>query len=246
MTEKQEIMRTGADLPVKADSPMAILAQLAKEGGGADQLAVIAELVWKQEERNAKREFDDLFAQFQEACPPLIKTRRVDVVTKSGSNYDYFFAPLEEIEATIKKYLYPLGFNYSWDSDPEGKYMVVTCILAHKNGHSRSAKFVAPMASGSPTMSEIQKHASSMTYARRQSLIAVLGISTADTDTDSLDPLMGGSVTEEQAAELRDLAEHPNVDTAAFLRWIGSEEFEDIASGQYETAKAALLRKVKA
>ena len=247
MTEKQEIMRTGADLPaVQADSPMAILAQLAKEGGGADQLAVIAELVWKQEDREAEREFARDFAAFQRECPPIRKTQHIDTVTKTGMKIDFFFAPLEEIERVVKPLLLKHGISYAWDSEPKDGKMVITCNLFHENGKQRKATFISPMEGGMPTMSASQKHASSMTYGRRQSLVAALGIGHADTDTDSLDPLMGGSVTEEQAAELRDLAEHPNVDTAAFLRWIGSEEFEDIASGQYETAKAALLRKVKA
>ena len=244
MTEKQEIMRTGADLPaVQADSPMAILAQLAKEGGGADQLAVIAELVWKQEDREAEREFARDFAAFQRECPPIRKTQHIDTVTKTGMKIDFFFAPLEEIERVVKPLLLKHGISYAWDSEPKDGKMVITCNLFHENGKQRKATFISPMEGGMPTMSPSQKHASSMTYGRRQSLVAALGIGHADTDTDSLDPPSTDTITEKQAADLECLAESVGADEEKFLAWIGADCFENILAAQYETAVAALKRK---
>ncbi len=237
-------MTEQAPLPLETIPPTAmdVLVQMGKDKADAEALAVIADLVWKQEDREAEREMARDFAELQRNLPEIVKTKEVEVATKAGSSYRYYFEPLDRIDRVVKPVAHKHRFAYSWTSEIlEGK-MVVTCVLAHENGHSKRAVFVAPMASGSPTMSEVQKHASSLTYAKRQSLCEVLGITTADSDTDGASHEL---VTEQQAAELQDLAESPKVDTDAFLKWVGADSFFAIRAGQFETAKAALLRKVE-
>lgn len=232
---------TPAAQMVKSDT-YAILAQMGRDKADADAMAVVADLIWKQEDREAEREMARDFAALQRDLPDIVKTKEVEVATKSGSSYSYWFEPLDRIDRAVKPVCHRHRFAYSWTSEIQDGKQIVTCILAHENGHSKKAVFVAPMASGSPTMSEVQKHASSLTYAKRQSLCEVLGITAAD-DTDGMDPGMQEFVTEEQAAELADLAEHPDVDTDRFLSWVGADDFYEIRAGQYETAKAALKRK---
>ena len=224
-------------------SPMALMQQAIDRGIDPQALVTLSELAKEWEDRRSEREFSDLFRQFQEECPDIVKRRQVNVATKNGSSYSYSFAPLEDIDRIVKPILQRLGFSYSWDSKETDGRMVVSCSLRHRNGHRETSTFIAPMASGTPTMSEIQKHASSMSYAKRQSLIAVLGITTADTDTDATDP---STVTKEEAAELLDLAESVGADREKFLKWIGAESFETILAAQYTTAVNALKRKGQA
>ncbi len=244
-----------APVPVAQPEPLELMRQAIDQGIDPQALVTLSELAKEWEQRRAARTFAEGFRAFKAACPVLWKSRRVDVATKRGSPYSYYFCPLDEITNVVDPILHRLGFTYSWDSTVESGQMIVTCTLRHDDGHEKSGTFVAPLASGSPTMSEIQKHASSMTYARRQSLIAVLGLTTADTDTDAAET--DTFVTDEQAAELRDLAEHPNVDTEAFLAWalgidkdaddfaeqVGKADFGDVRAGQYEKAKSMLRRK---
>ena len=227
--------------PTRDISPMALMQQAIERGIDPAGLVTLSELAKTWEDRRSAREFADLFRQFQAECPRIVKRRQVNVATKGGSSYSYNFAPLEDIAEIVDPILQSLGFSYSWDSREEGGRMIVSCILRHDNGHRETSTFIAPMASGSPTMSEIQKHASSMSYAKRQSLVAVLGITTADTDTDATDPT---TVTPGQAAELLDLADAGGADHGKFLAWIGAEAFEEVLASQYDTAKAALKRKV--
>ena len=234
----------GALERVSGPSAMQVLAQMGRDKASADAMAVVADLVWKQEDREAERELARDFAAFQRECPEIKKTKEVEVATRSGSSYSYFFEPLDRIERVVKPLLLKHRISYSWDSEPIDGRMVVTCILTHENGHSRKATFINAMASGSPTMSESQKHASSMTYAKRQSLIAALGISTAESDLDGADAGMQDYVTAEQAAELRDLATEAGADVAKFFAWVGADEWEYIRAGQYEPARAMLLRKL--
>jgi len=244
MTEKQEIMRTGADLPVKADSPMAILRTAVEQGIDAASIEKLAELAWRQEERNAAKEYAAALTQFKRRCPSIRKTRGGPKVSREGSECMYYYAPLDEITRTIDPILQDLDLSYSWDTvDHENGMKTVTCVLRHVNGHSERSAFTCPCDSKSPAMSGQQKHGGADTYARRYSLTAILGITTADTDLDSLAPPSTDTITEKQAADLACLAESVGADEEKFLAWIGADCFENILAAQYETAVAALKRK---
>ena len=229
-------------LPVASGaSALSILAEMGRGKADADAMAVVADLVWKQEDREADREMSRDFAALQRDLPRFQKTKTVTVATKRGSPYSYNFEPLDRIDPVVKPICHRHNFTYSWTSEPVNGMMAITCVLMHSNGHSRNATFLAPMASGSPTMSEVQKHSSSWAYGERKSLEGVLGIVTEDEDVDGSEHFE--YVTDEQAAELADLAEHPDVDVAKFLEWVGAPNYFEIRAGKYETAKMMLKRK---
>ena len=69
-------------------------------------------------------------------------------------------------------------------------------------------------------MSEAQKHGAALTYGKRQSLTSVLGLTTADDDTDGVE--RGGKpdpITEGQLADLEALIEDVGADWQKFLAW---------------------------
>jgi len=229
-------------LPVASDpSPMQLIQRAIDAGTDVAALVTLSELAKEWEDRRNRQEFSRALAQFQIRCPTILKTKGGPAVTRGGSERMYHYAPLDEITRKVNPILHDLGLAYSWDTTDLDGLKTVTCTLRHVNGHSESASFTCPCDSKSPAMSGQQKHGGADTYARRYSLTAILGITTADEDTDGAEMLE--YVTDEQAAELADLAEHPNVDTAAFLKWIGADDCYTIRAGQYETAKSALKRK---
>lgn len=223
--------------------PMELIAQAIQAGTDPAALVTLSELAKEWEDRSARKEYAAALGMFQQRCPAIRKTREGPKATHAGSGAMYSYAPLEEITRTVDPILQDLGLAYSWDSTIVEGMMVVTCTLRHTNGHAESASFTCPCDSKSPAMSNQQKFGGAMTYARRYSLTAILGITTADDDVDGSDAEMMEFVTDDQAAELQDLAESPNVDTDAFLKWVGAESFFGIRAGQYEAAKNALKRK---
>lgn len=226
-------------LPATGDAK-SILAVAVEKGIDPASIQKLVELVWKQEERTAAREFADALRAFQERCPAIVKKKRADISTRGGGAYSYRYAPLDQIAATVDPLLHELGLAYSWDSRTDGEQMTVTCTLRHLSGHRETASFTCPTTSRNPGMSDAQKSASAMTFARRQTLTAILGITTADEDVDGGDDT---PITEEQAAQIRDLISAYDVNEAKFLVYMKAERVEDIRAEDFGLAVNALKAK---
>ena len=157
---------------------------------GPEGVQMLKELVALSREVQAdlaRAEFFDAMAAFQRECPPIKKSSRAEFVTKSGGRASYTFAELDEIARTVNPLLARLGLSYSWDSSvTENGVLVCVCTLRHKDGHSTTASFGSKI-EGSSLMSGHQATAATLTYARRQSLVQVLGLTMTDDDLDGRD-----------------------------------------------------------
>lgn len=183
-------------------------------------------------DRAAATEFARDLAAFQQKCPPIAKKSTAKVTTKSGVQYTYRYAELDQIARTIAPFLAELGLSYTWDSDLRDKILHCACTLRHVNGHSIKATFSAPVESAAG-MSEQQKHAAALTYARRQSLIQVLGLTTTEPDTDGANP---EPITQQQADDLRALIQEVGANLTRFLKWAKIQRLEDLPARDYESA----------
>ena len=152
-------------------------------------------------------------------------------------------AELDHIAHVTRPVLVKHGFSYTWDSEMQGTALLCICHLHHIGGHSRSAKFVCPTDSTS-AMSSQQRHAAALTFSKRQSLIAVLGLTTTDADTDGASP---DPITEEQARTIEDwLTTFDKPDRARFLSYMKAASVEQILARDYEKAVTACREKAKA
>ncbi len=208
-----------------------------------ETLEKLVALKERMDDRNAAQEFCVALARFQADCPAIRKTSTASITTNSGSSYKYSFAELDEIAATTRPILTRYGLSYTWDSNVEGDKLTCICTVRHVAGHSQAAKFVLPTTTKSG-MSDQQKVAAALTYARRQSLIQALGLTTTDPDTDG--PRVDEKVSPEQVNELEALIASTGADPAKFLAYMGVASLEDITAVRgYDKAKKALSAKVK-
>ncbi len=189
----------------------------------------------RMEDRNAVKAFNAAFKVFRAECPEIRKTQ----VVQAGS-FAYTFAPLDEIDRVVRPHLEAHGFSYWWDSDTNGGEITVTCKLEHEAGHSKESHFTCPFTSKAG-MSDQQKHASALTYGKRQSLTSVLGLSTTDADTDGGAPL--SRIDESQAALLDELIRDSKADRAKFLKHAKVDKVEDILQESYGALVKALEEK---
>lgn len=228
------------------DAPMSLV-QLAIEKGV--DVEVIERLVALQErvtERNARAAYFEALARFQEQCPEIPKSRTAQIVTKSGARFGYSYAPLESITRAIREPLRANQLSYTWDVALDGGALVVTCIVRHVDGHSERSSFPVPIDKGG-RMSDAQANGAALTYGRRQSLIAALGLTTADEDTDAA-PVRSRQVSEDeperltdkQIADLSALIDDVGADRQKFLAYLRVEKLEDIHPREYARAVAAL------
>lgn len=212
---------------------------------------VLERLVSLQErvtDRAAEAAMNDAIRRFQQECPQIAKTAEANIATKSGSSFKYHYAPLSEIAAVIRPILAACGLSYTWDSETDGQRVAVTCTLHHVEGAKRTATFSGPATSNSGA-SDIQKVGAAITYARRQSLVQVLGLVMADGDTDGAEPVEDDTaVNEEQLANLQAVFDEVRgtFNEPKFFAFFGCESLSGIPAARYAEALAILERKRRA
>jgi len=145
---------------------------------------------------NAKEAFVQALANFQKEVPVIEKTK--DVMNKGGRTVRYSYAPMDSVIRQIKDSVSDNGFSYNWDSKRENNHIKVVCKLTHIAGHSDRSTFDVPIVP-SQFMSSPQSYATAQSFAKRYTLLNVLGISTADEDTDAQDTGNNGEPKSEKA-----------------------------------------------
>ena len=110
---------------------------------------------------------------FSAEMPQVEKTKTVKVKTKSGHEYTFDYAPLEEITSVAKPIL--LKNKLVVIQLPSGNGLMT--MIAHESG-----EFIYAVADFSTTASTNQEQGSQMTYMRRYGYTAGLGIISEDDD----------------------------------------------------------------
>lgn len=206
-----------------------------------ESMEKLVSLYERMADRMAVGEFNTAFALFKRDCPEIRKVKKAKITTKEGIRFEYDFAPLEEICRVIDPVCAQHGFAYSWDSAIEDGKMAATCTLVHSGGHSRTSRFACPTESRSG-MSEQQKHAGALSFAKRQSLTSVLGLCTVDPDIDGAGV---ETISEKEVADLTSLITEVGADLGRFLKFCGVDSLEEIRSADYSRAVKALEAKRK-
>ncbi len=209
------------------------------DGEGAQSALMVVEklvdLKNKMEDRAAKKEFNNALAQFQESCPPIRKSSKAKVTTKKGGEYSYKYAELDEIARTVRLLLFHRGLSFSWDSETKDNTISCICYLRHRNGHEISSSFQAPIPNELGSMNPIQISASTLTYAKRQTLVSILGLTTTESDSDMASP---ETIDEKEIKVLKGKLEKKGADEKRFFEYMEVKDYAEIR--KVDLSKAAL------
>jgi len=177
------------DVILKTDSPDAtptMLLQLAVQNNlDIDKLERLMALQERWQQREAEKDFLNAFSKFQHECPVLEKSKLVDYQNKAGGKTSYKFAPLGEIAEKIKSPMFNNGLSHRWELEETETHLYISCIVSHSSGHSKKTTLKGEK-DNSGGKNAIQATGSTVTYLQRYSLIAALGLTTADEDNDGI------------------------------------------------------------
>ena len=137
------------------------------------------------------REFNQAFTEAQANFPEVRKT-------KQGHNSSY--APLDAEVRLLRPVLMEHGLSFRHEVSEQEDRVHVRCILAHKAGHSESASISGP-ADTTGNKNNIQAIGSTVTYLRRYTFEAVLGLATTE-DDDGQSAGNMAKISEEDANEI--------------------------------------------
>lgn len=160
------------------------ISEAIKSNVPAETLEKLFSLYERVKAEHAREAFVQAMSNFQGQCPVIKKIK--SVLNKDGTTLRYKYAPIDAVIEQIRKPLSENGLSYTWNVVRSQNHMQVTCTLFHKLGHSMVSTFEIPIIE-SQFMTSPQSYATAQTYAKRYTLLNVLGIGTADEDTDATD-----------------------------------------------------------
>ena len=138
----------------------------------------------KMKAEQAREAFTEAMSKFQAECPVIEKTKKV--FNKDGRTVRYSYAPLDSIVSQVQAPLGKYGLSHSIETLNEEGFLTAICKITHSLGHSESSAFKVPIDKDG-YMTEPQKYASALTFAKRYAFCNALGILTGDEDTDTDD-----------------------------------------------------------
>lgn len=193
----------------------------------------------RMEDRRSEQLFAEAKAALQAELPQVAATR---IIPSKDGTVRSTFASFEDIMAAVQPCLNKHGFSVSFDIDAsdDGKRLQATCLLMHAGGHCKSNKFAVRIGNGPPGCSEAQADGAARSYARRGALCDSLNI-VVDHDSDARSE--GGTITQEQAEDLRARLKAVSGNEAGFLKFAGADSFEEIRTGRYGSVDAQLALK---
>lgn len=168
----------------KGNSPVENIKKLLGSGVSIKDLKEFLDLQKEWEESEAVKAYNLDMAEFKKNVPDLLKTKHVRYESKkTGEVTEYYHADLGEIVATLLPALAEYGFNHSWNYEQDSNGITVTCVITHKQGHSKSNPLCAPPDS-SGGKNTIQAISSTTTYLERYTFLGSLGLAAKGMDDD--------------------------------------------------------------
>ncbi|MGY6250482.1 ERF family protein [Bosea thiooxidans] len=202
---------------------------------GADE-QVLAQLIGLHERSRADeahRAFEAALAAAKAELPVIAKTQIASIGTKHYRHED-----LAEIARTISPALARHGLAYRFRSRTEGELVTLTCVIAHRDGHSEESSLSAG-ADHSGEKNAIQAIGSALTYLQRMTLKAALGLAAAE-DDDGKAAGAGQTITRQQVRELLALIEEVGAESEALLQFFKIKAFAELPARRFRQALVML------
>jgi ERF superfamily len=241
-----DLRENGAALVPTSDSPNAITQLLSLAIDRNVPVETIEKLMALHErmaDRTAAQEFAEAMTAFRTECPTITKTQENTQfkVTRSGVTRAARYAPLEEIDRVARPVAARHGLTWTWDTRIEGELSHVSCRVAHIGGHSETTNVSMPFGSNAGSSPQ-QKYGTAQSYGMRYSLIAAMGITTADEDVDGA-AADSETISEAQLSALTDMVTELDLSQEKydkFLDHMKVDALKDVRASDYEKAANVL------
>lgn len=224
-------------------TPMTMIDRVLATGVGIEKLDQLFTLQERWEKNEGRKAFDQAMADAKREIPVISKNRKVDFTSQKGRTH-YQYEDLAEIARTVDPILGRHGLSYRYRVTSEiGQPVTVTCIIAHRQGHSEETTLTAGR-DDSGNKNSIQQVGSTLTYLQRMTLKAALGLAAAQ-DDDGKASGESGPISDEQYTQLVTLADDVGADKQKFCGVMKVASFAEIPASRFNEAVKLLETKRK-
>lgn len=193
MTDKTEPAAVTTPVRVRPPDEMSVTVQ-PKNPGEMMVLAIqnnvdpevlkkLMDLQREWEAMAAKKAYVKALTEFKRECPAVLNKDATVNFESRGGRTNYKHATLGGIVHAITPMLSANGLSVSFETEQNQDRVSVTCHITHELGHRESTKLAGPNDT-SGNKNAIQAVGSAVTYLQRYTLLAALGLATAEQDDD--------------------------------------------------------------
>lgn len=211
VVEKPKRSAQVVEMPAAPANPLlSMLGQLATSPNfNPEAFRMIVDLLREEKAEAARNEFREAFAAFQKDAP---------AVMRKGKGHNIKYARLEDLIEAVRPKLSDNGFSLHHTINQADGKIAIKAILGHRAGHAETTEIVLPLDTG-PGRNNVQAHMSSVTYGRRYTALALLGIAPEGEDDDGKTADAGASPkpSDEEIAKLFALMEETQTEPEGFF-----------------------------
>ena len=236
---KNDIIEAGDNQPPAIqDEPnlMQMIYQAAKDPDfDADKMQVIVSMKNDMDDREAKKAFNSALVEFKKNPPRIIK---------NAAGHTNKYATIDSVARQLDPELFKFGLAFRLrTTKAEDNAVGVFCVLSHADGYSEESYMEsAPDKSG--TMNAIQGKGSTITYLKRYTLLAALGLAEQGEDDDGISAHMKKAVDETQVNTLQELIEKAETTAQKVCNSFKAGSLSELSNEQYGAAVSMLNTKI--
>lgn len=222
--------------PATLSTLQTVGAMLANPDIDPDRAKGFLDIYERLQATEAAEEFGHAMAVFQSKCPPIFKSRSIDLGGGKGPTY----AGLDDIMEVIKPILAEceLSLSFSASVTDAGQMKVICSVRRGRHVEHSEITLAVP---SQMRVNDTQKMGAALSYAKRYALCAALNIIVTDEDNDAAK--LTETITEQQLATINEWIESTNTELKKFLHWLDIKSLADMTAAQYENALVTLKRK---
>lgn len=223
-------------------TPMTMIERALEKGHSVDVLEKLMELAERNENKIARRAFDAAIASAKAEFKPIHKSGKV---SHGAGKTAFEHETMADIEKAVQGALSRYGIHYRFRTEQSDR-VTVTCVIAHKDGHSEENSLSgAPDSSGAKN--SIQAIGSVVTYLERYTLKAALGLAASnDDDGQAAEQRVGNeNISADQWQELTDLIEKAGIPESVVLTSEKISALDFLPARRFQTVKGKLSVKIK-
>lgn len=219
--------------PVAA-TPMEMLSRALERGADLSVLEKLMDLQERHEKNEGRKAFDAAISDAKSSIRPVTKNRK-------GHNGKY--ADMAAYAKEVDPILASHGLSYRFRTKQEGA-VTVTCIIAHRDGHSEETTLSAE-SDKSGNKNSIQAIGSTLTYLCRYTLITALGLASELDDDDGQSAGGDDPISENELVALRARIDETKADTPRLCETLKIDALPDLRKSQLKAANALLDERAK-
>jgi hypothetical protein len=209
-----------------------------------DKLERMLAMQERIEAAQARKSFDQAISAAKGEIPEITKNRHVGFEAKNGgAKTDYRHEDFAQIARAVDPILARHGLSYRYRTTQAEARVTVTCVLAHRDGHSEDTTLTSNV-DASGNKNPIQAVGSAITYLQRYTLKAALGLAVSNDDDGKASAAPAGSINEDEFRIIRELLAKAGADEGKFLATFKVEMLEELPAAKFEAAKAMLWQKI--